>query len=66
MLEKVDNRTYLGLLDLAVSFVKYCDALMRESLLMSVLMVRELDLLEQFRDMCLVCERLRLVLSLVC
>src|SRR3954463_2659905 len=32
------------------------DALSRKSMHMSMLMVRELDLIEQFRDLCLVCE----------
>ena len=32
------------------------DALSRKSLHMSMLMVRELDLVEQFRDLSLVCE----------
>lgn len=32
------------------------DALSRKSLHMSMLMVRELELIEQFRDMSLVCE----------
>lgn len=32
------------------------DALSRKTLHMSVLMVRELELIEQFRDMSLVCE----------
>lgn len=33
------------------------DALSRKSLHMSMLMVRELELIEQFRDMSLVCEK---------